>query len=102
MVKVKIMMPINCNICFLADPKEVITLRYNFITMKKIIAPLVIIVLILAHIVLRFMSANAFILHDRSEGKQEIVVHNSPQFDIQQISANSPYRPSMKVKPVNY
>jgi len=102
MVKVKFMMPISFNFCFLIDPKEVITLRYNFITMKKIIAPFVIIVLILAHIVLRFVSANAFILHDGSESKHEIVVHNSPQFDKQQMNINSPYRSSMELKFFNY
>lgn len=70
--------------------------------MKKIIAPLLIIALILAHMILRLVSADAFILHDRSESRQEMAAHSTPHPDRQQISIISPYRPSVGLKAVNY
>jgi len=77
-------------------------LRYNFIAMKKIIAPILIIALILAHMVLRLVSADAFILHDRSESRQEMAAHGISYPESQRASDISPYRPSVGLNVINY
>jgi hypothetical protein len=70
--------------------------------MKKIIAPLFIIALILAHMVLRLVSANAFMLHEDRESAREMAVHSRSQPNHGTLHSISPYRPSAKLKAINY
>ncbi len=99
---VRIKALIVCDICFLSGREEAILLRYNFIAMKKIIAPLFIIALILAHMVLRLVSANAFILHENHESTQEMALHSRSQAKQEEQRTLSPYRSSTGLKAVNY